>query len=95
MNCGAKVPKSFQNPRTLCGDCARWSKIPTAIESNSHNQPLGSRPPNRGRESGTHPMTLERVQADKDGLIRVPDRPGLGITLNEEFVKRYLIAESR
>ena len=40
-------------------------------------------------------LTLERVQADKDGLIRVPDRPGLGITLNEEFVKRYLIAESR
>ena len=39
-------------------------------------------------------LTLERVQADKDGLIRVPDRPGLGITLNEEFVKRYLIAES-
>jgi L-alanine-DL-glutamate epimerase-like enolase superfamily enzyme len=40
-------------------------------------------------------LTLERVQADRDGLIRVPDLPGLGVTLNEEFVKRYLIAESR
>jgi hypothetical protein len=24
----------------------------------------------------------------------VPDGPGLGLTLNEEFVKRYLVAES-
>jgi L-alanine-DL-glutamate epimerase-like enolase superfamily enzyme len=40
-------------------------------------------------------LTHERVQADRDGLIRVPDRPGLGVTLDEEFVKRYLIAESR
>lgn len=35
------------------------------------------------------------IAADGDGLIRVPDRLGLGVTLNEEFVKRYLIAESK
>jgi len=40
-----------------------------------------------------HELTLERVQA-KDGWITVPDAPGLGVTLNEEFVKRYLVAES-
>jgi len=40
-----------------------------------------------------HELTLERVQA-KDGWISVPDAPGLGVSLNEEFVKRYLVAES-
>jgi L-alanine-DL-glutamate epimerase-like enolase superfamily enzyme len=41
-----------------------------------------------------HELTLERVQADQ-GWIRVPDGPGLGVTLNEEFVRRYLVTESR
>lgn len=36
----------------------------------------------------------ERVQAE-NGVITVPDRPGLGVTLNEEVVSRLLIAESR
>jgi L-rhamnonate dehydratase len=40
-----------------------------------------------------HELTLERVQA-VDGWISVPDGPGLGVTLNEDFVKRHLIAES-
>ncbi len=40
-----------------------------------------------------HELTLERVQAE-DGWISVPDRPGLGVTLNEEFVAAHLIAES-
>jgi len=25
----------------------------------------------------------------------VPDRPGLGVTLDETFVKKYLVAESK
>jgi L-rhamnonate dehydratase len=29
-----------------------------------------------------------------DGYIAVPDGAGLGVTLNEDFVKRYLVAES-
>lgn len=41
-----------------------------------------------------HDLTTERVQAEK-GWIRAPDGPGLGVTLNEEFVRRYLVAESR
>ena len=40
-----------------------------------------------------HELTLEKVQA-KDGWISVPDGPGLGITLNEDFVQKYLVAES-
>jgi L-alanine-DL-glutamate epimerase-like enolase superfamily enzyme len=28
----------------------------------------------------------------KDGTIEIPDRPGLGVTINEDFVKRYAVA---
>ena len=40
-----------------------------------------------------HELTLEKVQAE-NGWIAVPDRPGLGVTLNEDFVRSRLIAES-
>lgn len=39
-------------------------------------------------------LTHERVQA-VDGYATVPDGPGLGVTLNEETVQRYRIAESK
>lgn len=38
-------------------------------------------------------LCTERIQA-KDGYITIPDGPGLGITLNEDFVKRHLVAQS-
>jgi L-alanine-DL-glutamate epimerase-like enolase superfamily enzyme len=41
-----------------------------------------------------HELTNETVQA-KDGWIEVPDGPGLGVTLNEDSVAKYLITESR
>jgi L-alanine-DL-glutamate epimerase-like enolase superfamily enzyme len=41
-----------------------------------------------------HELTVEKVQA-QDGWIAVPDGPGLGVTLNEDFVRSTLIAESR
>ena len=41
-----------------------------------------------------HELTIEKFLADPDGFITVPDRPGLGLTLNEDFVKRHLVAES-
>lgn len=40
-----------------------------------------------------HELTIEKVQA-VEGWIRVPEGPGLGVTLNEEFVKDHLVAES-
>jgi L-alanine-DL-glutamate epimerase-like enolase superfamily enzyme len=40
-----------------------------------------------------HELTIERVQAE-DGWITIPDRPGLGVTLDEDFVKATLVAES-
>jgi L-alanine-DL-glutamate epimerase-like enolase superfamily enzyme len=41
-----------------------------------------------------HELTHERVQA-VDGYISPPEGPGLGVTLDEGFVKKYLVAESR
>jgi L-alanine-DL-glutamate epimerase-like enolase superfamily enzyme len=41
-----------------------------------------------------HELTQERVQAE-DGWITVPDGPGLGVHLNEDFVRAHLIAESK
>jgi L-alanine-DL-glutamate epimerase-like enolase superfamily enzyme len=38
-------------------------------------------------------LTTEKVQA-KDGWIQVPDRPGLGVSLDEDFVRRFLIVSS-
>ncbi|MGL4554318.1 MAG: mandelate racemase/muconate lactonizing enzyme family protein [Gemmataceae bacterium] len=41
-----------------------------------------------------HELTVEKVQS-VDGYIDVPDGPGLGVTLDEDFVRRHLVAESR
>jgi L-alanine-DL-glutamate epimerase-like enolase superfamily enzyme len=41
-----------------------------------------------------HELTHEKVQAQK-GWITVPDGPGLGVNLNEDFVAAHLIAESK
>lgn len=40
-----------------------------------------------------HELTLETMQA-ANGWITVPDAPGLGITLNEDFIAKYLVVES-
>lgn len=40
-----------------------------------------------------HELTVGKVQA-VDGYISVPDGPGLGVTLDEDFVRRHLVAES-
>lgn len=40
-----------------------------------------------------HHLTNERVQA-VDGWISPPTGPGLGVTLDEDFVVKYLVDES-
>jgi L-alanine-DL-glutamate epimerase-like enolase superfamily enzyme len=40
-----------------------------------------------------HELTHEKVRAE-NGWITVPDGPGLGVTINEDFVARHLVAES-
>jgi L-alanine-DL-glutamate epimerase-like enolase superfamily enzyme len=41
-----------------------------------------------------HELTTEKVQA-VDGWISVPEGPGLGVTLDDKFVSRHLVAESK
>lgn len=41
-----------------------------------------------------HELTHEKMQA-VDGMIHVPDAPGLGVTLNEDLIQELLVAESR
>src|SRR5882724_8964079 len=41
-----------------------------------------------------HELTHEKIQS-VNGWMEVPDRPGLGVTLDEGFVKKYLVAESK
>jgi L-rhamnonate dehydratase len=40
-----------------------------------------------------HQLTKEKVQA-LNGWIEVPKGPGLGVTLDEDFVREYLVSES-
>lgn len=41
-----------------------------------------------------HELTHEKIQS-VDGWMTPPDRPGLGVTLDEAFVRKHLIAESK
>jgi L-alanine-DL-glutamate epimerase-like enolase superfamily enzyme len=41
-----------------------------------------------------HDLTHEKIQAI-DGVIHLPQGPGLGVTLDEAFVQKYLIAQSQ
>lgn len=41
-----------------------------------------------------HELTHEKFGA-VDGWVTVPDRPGLGLTLNEDFIRAHLVSESR
>ena len=41
---------------------------------------------------GHNPMLHELVEENfpvVDGQVEIPDRPGLGITVNEEFIRRH------
>ncbi len=40
-----------------------------------------------------HRLTREKIDAE-NGWITVPDRPGLGVTLDEDFIAEYLVSES-
>ena len=43
---------------------------------------------------GANPMLHELAEEDflvKDGFIEIPDRPGLGVTIDQTFVERYAV----
>jgi L-alanine-DL-glutamate epimerase-like enolase superfamily enzyme len=47
---------------------------------------------------GFNPMLHELVQESpvvRNGYMYIPDRPGLGVTLNRDFVQEYLVDEGR
>jgi L-alanine-DL-glutamate epimerase-like enolase superfamily enzyme len=44
---------------------------------------------------GANPMLHELAVEDfpiVDGMLEIPDRPGLGVTIDQEFVDRYAVA---
>jgi L-alanine-DL-glutamate epimerase-like enolase superfamily enzyme len=44
---------------------------------------------------GANPMLFELAEeapVSVDGMVEIPDRPGLGVTINEDFVKRYTVS---
>jgi len=42
--------------------------------------------------SGKGGMFTNRLQLDEDGMVSPPDAPGLGLQLNEEYLKEHLLA---
>jgi L-alanine-DL-glutamate epimerase-like enolase superfamily enzyme len=37
-------------------------------------------------------MLLEPLTIDQEGCVRVPDRPGFGLVLDEERIARYTVS---
>jgi L-alanine-DL-glutamate epimerase-like enolase superfamily enzyme len=37
-------------------------------------------------------MLLEKLTIDGEGAVRVPDRPGFGLVLDEERIARYTVS---
>ena len=45
---------------------------------------------------GANPMLFELVEEEiksEDGMVEVPERPGLGITVRQAFLDRYAMAK--
>ena len=81
---GRVVNHCYKTPISVAA-CLHWlSTAPSAFlfEDCVEDSPL------------RHDLSLERLQAEADGYIKVPDRPGLGVTLNEDCVRKYLVGES-
>ena len=82
---GRVVNHCYKTPISVAA-CLHWlSTAPSAFifEDCVEDSPL------------RHELAEERFQGGEDGFILVPDRPGLGVTLNEDCVQEYKVAESR
>ena len=81
---GARVCNhAYKSPVSVAA-CLHWlSTSPTAFifEDCVDDSPL------------RHELTQETIRAEQ-GMMRVPDAPGLGVTLNESFVRAHLVTES-
>jgi L-alanine-DL-glutamate epimerase-like enolase superfamily enzyme len=36
-------------------------------------------------------LTRERIRATDDGVLKIPQEPGLGVTLNDDAVEKYAV----
>jgi L-rhamnonate dehydratase len=82
---GARVVNHCYKTPVSVAACVHWLSTSTSafiFEDCVEDSPL------------RHDLTEERFQAEADGYITVPDRPGLGVTLQEECVREFLVAES-
>lgn len=48
-------------------------------------------PPAFGIDDAFQSILTEKIDIDKDGYIRVPQKPGLGIDVNEEIIEKYAV----
>ena len=82
---GSKVVNHCYKTPVSVAACVHWlstAKTAFLFEDCVEDSPL------------RHELSEERFQSGKDGTIEVPDRPGLGVTLREDVVQKYLVAES-
>jgi L-alanine-DL-glutamate epimerase-like enolase superfamily enzyme len=81
---GRVVNHCYKTPVSVAA-CLHWlSTAPSAFifEDCVEDSPL------------RHELANERFQADEDGTVLVPDHPGLGVTLNEDCVREFMVSES-
>jgi len=36
-------------------------------------------------------LIVEKINMDRDGYVKIPEKPGLGVSLNKEIVEKYLV----
>jgi L-alanine-DL-glutamate epimerase-like enolase superfamily enzyme len=36
-------------------------------------------------------LTVDKIEVESDGMITIPDRPGIGLEINLAAVKKYLV----
>ena len=42
-------------------------------------------------DSGKDPMMKKPIEISKDGYVKIPDSPGLGIEIDDSYVDRYRV----
>jgi L-alanine-DL-glutamate epimerase-like enolase superfamily enzyme len=36
-------------------------------------------------------ITKDRIELDENGMIRAPEKPGIGVEINQDAIKKYLV----
>ena len=77
------IPHSFSSALCLAANLHFVASIPNGemIELDINKNPF--------REE----LIKENINIDSRGYIKLSDKPGLGVTVNEEVIKKYIIDE--